>query len=895
MARIPTAYSDLSRPQSLVSGRKIATYDTTAIGRGMQQFAAGVDNLGDAIVSKQNEAKQQQNAVDIARAEATKTEGLLGIQNQFENDPDYSTFNKRGNVEVDKAITKSAELIRDPQMREKYIATQQEQAVRAKDWLTDKSTDKRRSAETVAFDDALEKSRRLYVDPATPDDVRTKARADIEGAIKVGESTGLLTPEMAANRRLDYMEKADLNRGRLAIKQNPDAVSKPLPATVAERSSRAMEYYMSRGWTKEQAAGIVGNLLHESGGKLDPGARNPGDGADGSDSIGIAQWNSDRARRLKEFAALNKASPNDYGIQLAFVDHELRSNEKAAGEKLKGAKTIQEANDAFITYERPQGSDKGARNAHGYDSRLKYAAQAAGEDVNPDWYKRLPPEQQQDIQDEAETERRRYAVQDKADIDIAATNAPAAIQSTGAYTGTMPGPDKFMSAYGPQEGARRYQEFQASVDTSRQAYDMKTMSGSEIQQMVEEAKPKSSGDNAGLETARYDVLSKAAASTLAAREKDPVSYVQNTFPNVSDAWKTASETGDYQTAIASTFAAQQQLGIRNQKALPNDIAAMTVQNFNKPDISEMDRANAVAGLIFSTKDSTQQQAIFNQLVEAGLPEVTEGAFEAYARGDDGAARRLMAAATVDVGKLPGKAPNTSEQISQQIQTSIMDEGKIGDIYYGLSDGTAENQERAIRDSRLLTNAVTIRVRNGEALEDAVNAAAKDLYGDVEAISVPHARILLPKGTDSSLAIDGLAGIMPTVRTELEKTIDAASKARLTKDSISTGDKAIIDATTKNHVDDIMSQGYFVNSGNGYVFIDPFQGAAISDEKGKPIIYQPSQVPQAVRDEVGPENEAMKESLKAKPQLTQEEDDIANYGEEGAKILKQMREEEAGDQ
>ena len=84
------------------------------------------------------------------------------------------------------------------------------------------------------------------------------------------------------------------------------------PPQPQDAAAQGKAFFVSRGWTPEQASGIVGNLLHESGGKLDPNARAKGDGSDGSDSIGIGQWNQDRATALQQFAASKGKPWNDF-------------------------------------------------------------------------------------------------------------------------------------------------------------------------------------------------------------------------------------------------------------------------------------------------------------------------------------------------------------------------------------------------------------------------------------------------------------------------------------------------------------------------------------------------------------------------------------------------------
>lgn len=139
---------------------------------------------------------------------------------------------------------------------------------------------------------------------------------------------------------------------------------------------RAMQHYIARGVPPLLAAGIIGNLVQESG--LNPKARNPGDGSDGSDSVGLGQWNGDRARALKAFAARNNASPEDLGTQLDFVLHELETTEGAAYQRLKAATTVDEAVAAMIGYERPKGwTPENPRGGHGWSNRLSAGMKAA--------------------------------------------------------------------------------------------------------------------------------------------------------------------------------------------------------------------------------------------------------------------------------------------------------------------------------------------------------------------------------------------------------------------------------------------------------------------------------------------------------------------------------------
>lgn len=129
------------------------------------------------------------------------------------------------------------------------------------------------------------------------------------------------------------------------------------PASAPEREKEAMKFFISKGWTQSQAAGIVGNLVNES--KLNPNAIAKNDAGPGKDSVGIAQWNTGRLDNLKSYAN-NKGTPfNDFQTQLEFVHIELNGAEKGVGKKLKEATTVEQATVAMTKYERFKGYEQG--------------------------------------------------------------------------------------------------------------------------------------------------------------------------------------------------------------------------------------------------------------------------------------------------------------------------------------------------------------------------------------------------------------------------------------------------------------------------------------------------------------------------------------------------------
>ena len=111
---------------------------------------------------------------------------------------------------------------------------------------------------------------------------------------------------------------------------------------MADNRATAMRFFMGKGLTRAQAAGVVGSLMQESG--LDPTAKNKSSGA-----TGIGQWLGGRLTNLRSSGA-----GSNLGGQLNFLWSELQGPEKSALAALKKASTVADAASAFTWgFERP--------------------------------------------------------------------------------------------------------------------------------------------------------------------------------------------------------------------------------------------------------------------------------------------------------------------------------------------------------------------------------------------------------------------------------------------------------------------------------------------------------------------------------------------------------------
>ena len=143
---------------------------------------------------------------------------------------------------------------------------------------------------------------------------------------------------------------------------NPIEKSLDVPDDRTPTGSQIVNFFMNKGLTKNQAKGIYGNIMQESGGKHNIVSR------DGHNSYGLAQWTGTRKARLFSKYGTNPT----VNQQLEYLWDELNSTEKNALNALRNTTTVADATKVFMQkFERP------ANWAANFKNRLKHANSVA--------------------------------------------------------------------------------------------------------------------------------------------------------------------------------------------------------------------------------------------------------------------------------------------------------------------------------------------------------------------------------------------------------------------------------------------------------------------------------------------------------------------------------------
>ena len=128
-------------------------------------------------------------------------------------------------------------------------------------------------------------------------------------------------------------------------------LSNPVRAQAADNNKVAWDFFIRKGFTKAQTAGLIGNFVVESGSDpINPAAVQYG----GGPGRGLAQWEGSRRTDLYNYAASQGKTWSNLQLQLDFIWHELTGKERSAYTRIKATTTI---SSAAVTvrqyYERP--------------------------------------------------------------------------------------------------------------------------------------------------------------------------------------------------------------------------------------------------------------------------------------------------------------------------------------------------------------------------------------------------------------------------------------------------------------------------------------------------------------------------------------------------------------
>lgn len=148
---------------------------------------------------------------------------------------------------------------------------------------------------------------------------------------------------------------------------------------TGERSKYIQQKLMSMGFTASAAAGVVGNLVQESGLRTDAIG-------DNGTSGGLAQWHNERLDALKRFAAARGKDWTDLDTQIEFLADEMRTSYADTYAKMQSAELPEIAGQIMTDeYEKPDSASANYAQRQA-NARAAYEAMRSGNKQADDYH-----------------------------------------------------------------------------------------------------------------------------------------------------------------------------------------------------------------------------------------------------------------------------------------------------------------------------------------------------------------------------------------------------------------------------------------------------------------------------------------------------------------------------
>jgi GH24 family phage-related lysozyme (muramidase) len=222
---------------SLRSGRSlISAEDARAdVSSGIRGVARGLKSVGQAASAISEDMQREQDSLDLIRADAHYKKSMLDAERSFDNDPDYGSYDLRFAPLAGTITDDSANMIRNPKVREKWAIQKSVETAGTRDRILSKGAALDRQAKLVDIEKSLGTHQSIYADPNTDDVRRAQALSDIDAAIAVGERSGVLDAKQADGLRKTYGTGSKLKRLQTLLDTDPDQVDRALNGTTISR------------------------------------------------------------------------------------------------------------------------------------------------------------------------------------------------------------------------------------------------------------------------------------------------------------------------------------------------------------------------------------------------------------------------------------------------------------------------------------------------------------------------------------------------------------------------------------------------------------------------------------------------------------------------------------
>lgn len=206
-------------------------------GAGGQAAAHGLKKIGQGmgkLTAMAVETAQEDDAMDLMRADLAKRSAILEAERAFDTDTNYDTYGPRFESAAQGIDSSAAGMIRNPKAREKWLMKEQMDNMGRKDRLLGQALNRKRDAKVAEIRTVLDGHKVNYLKPGITDDDRARIESDMDAAVGVAEKSAMITPNQALELRRGYIGGAVADAYEDRILNDPEGVMRELDALPAD-------------------------------------------------------------------------------------------------------------------------------------------------------------------------------------------------------------------------------------------------------------------------------------------------------------------------------------------------------------------------------------------------------------------------------------------------------------------------------------------------------------------------------------------------------------------------------------------------------------------------------------------------------------------------------------
>lgn len=219
MPRLPGPDS-LGEVGSFRSGRSYLgarDVDASAIGQSVAKAGAQLTALSER-------ERNEQDSLDLLKADAFRKQAMMDHERTYENDPNYDKYGETFDTASNAIRTEASGMIRNPKIREKFGIQASVMDANVKDGILKKGMQLKNDAREVEIDGILEQNRARFIDPKATPEQREAARRDIDAHIELSQKSGLLEPKAAQRLKEKYSKQLAIDDVQTRLMVEPDKV-----------------------------------------------------------------------------------------------------------------------------------------------------------------------------------------------------------------------------------------------------------------------------------------------------------------------------------------------------------------------------------------------------------------------------------------------------------------------------------------------------------------------------------------------------------------------------------------------------------------------------------------------------------------------------------------------